>query len=84
MAQTKFPTPPDLTTQLFQADDTLTRANLYAQADLWYNTLEIVLAAPEEPTLRELKMSLLKQIATTPETAMREQATVELTNSAIH
>jgi hypothetical protein len=84
LAQTKFPTPPDLTTQLSQADDTLTRANLYAQADLWYNTLEIVLAAPDQPSLRELKMSLLEQIATTAETAVREQAIVELTNSAIH
>lgn len=75
--------PPDLETKLSQTNDLLSRATLYAQADLWHDTLKIVLAAPDEPRLRQLKTSLLEQVVAGAETAVREQAKVELINSAI-
>ncbi len=85
MAATKVVSvPPDLKTKLSQSNDTFSRATLYAQADLWHDTLGIVLAAGNEPRLREIKMSLLEQVAARAETAVREQEKVALTNSAIH
>jgi hypothetical protein len=76
--------PTDLKTKLSQANDTLNKATLYAQANLWYDTWGIVLAAPDEPRLRDVKFSLIEQVATGAETAVKEQAKLELTNSAIH
>jgi hypothetical protein len=76
--------PPDLETTLSKTNNILSRATLYAQADWWYDTLKIVLAAPDEPRLRQLKTSLLEQVVTGVETTVREQAETELTNSAIH
>ncbi len=85
MAATKVvPVPPDLKTKLSQTNDPLSRATLYEKADLWYDTLGIILAAPDELRLRELKKSLLEQVTAGAEIAVREQAKVELTNSTIH
>ncbi len=79
-------THPDLKKQLSQSNDVLTKANLYNQADLWYNTLEITFRSKDQPTLRELKKSLLKRVATETGTGteLREQAKLALINSAIH
>lgn len=74
----------DLEKQLSQSNDVLTKANLYNQADLWYNTLEIALTSKDEPKLRELNMFLLEQVANGSETGLEEQIKVELTKSAIH
>lgn len=76
--------PPDLRTQLSNTNDKFNRAALYAKADLWYDTLGLVLTAGEEPRMRELKFSLLEEVAAGEETAMREQQRVELRESAIH
>jgi hypothetical protein len=46
--------------------------------------LGIVLAAKDESSLRELKSSLLKQVAIGAENTEAEQKKLELTNSAIH
>ncbi|MEH2461569.1 DUF928 domain-containing protein [Nostoc sp.] len=75
---------PDLEKQLSQSNDVLTKANLYNQADLWYNTLKIALISKDQPKLRELKISLLEQVANGSETGLKEQIQVELTKSAIH
>ncbi|MDF5737413.1 MAG: DUF928 domain-containing protein [Nostoc sp.] len=75
---------PDLEKQLSQSNDVLTKANLYNQADLWYNTLEIALISKDEPKLRELNMSLLEQVANGSEIELKKQIQVELTKSAIH
>lgn len=65
------PVSPDLQTKLSQTNDTFSKATLYTQADLWYDTLGIVLAAPDEPRLREQKLSLLEQVAAGVETAAK-------------
>lgn len=78
------PVPSDLNAKLSQTNDPFSKATLYAQAELWYNALGIVLAAKDEPRLREIKMSLIEQVATGAETAVKEQAEAELTTSAIH
>ncbi|MEH2371603.1 DUF928 domain-containing protein [Nostoc sp.] len=75
---------PDLQKQLSQSNDVLTKANLYNQADLWYNSLEIALISKDQPRLRELKISLLEKVANGSETGLKEQIQVELTKSAIH
>ncbi|MBN3873590.1 DUF928 domain-containing protein [Nostoc sp. JL33] len=75
---------PDLEKQLSQSNDILIKANLYNQADLWYNTLEIALTSKDQPKLRELKISLLEQIANEFETGLKEEIKVELTKSTIH
>ncbi|MHC5774990.1 DUF928 domain-containing protein [Nostoc sp.] len=75
---------PDLQKQLSQSNDVLTKANLYNQANLWYNTLEIALTSKDQPKLRELKISLLEQVANGSKTGLKEQIQVELTKSAIH
>ncbi|MEH2296417.1 MAG: DUF928 domain-containing protein [Nostoc sp.] len=75
---------PDLEKQLSQSNDVLTKANLLNQADLWYNTLKIALISKDQPDLRELKISLLEQVANGSETGLKEQIQVELTKSAIH
>ncbi|WP_375505933.1 DUF928 domain-containing protein [uncultured Nostoc sp.] len=75
---------PDLEKQLSQSNDVLAKANLYNQADLWYNTLEIALTSKDEPKLRELNMFLLEQVANGSETGQKEQIQVELTKSPIH
>ena len=78
------PVPPDLKTKLSQTNDPFSKAVLYVQADMWYNALGIVLAAKNEPSLRELKSSLLEQVVTGIETTGAEPEKVELANSAIH
>ncbi|HEY9675424.1 MAG TPA: DUF928 domain-containing protein [Waterburya sp.] len=78
------PVPPDLNTKLSQTNDLFSKATLYAQGDLWYNALGIVLAAKDEPRMREIKMSLIEQVAAGAETAVKDKAKAELTNSAIH
>ena len=78
------PVPPDLNTKLSQTNDPFSKATLYAQADLWYNALGIVLAAKDEPRLRELKSSLLEQVAIGVKTTVAGQEKVALTTSAIH
>lgn len=65
-------------------NDTLSKATLSAQAGLWYNTLEVVLAAPNEPRLKAVKSALLKQVANGAEIAMKEQENLALSNSAVH
>ncbi|WP_267255872.1 DUF928 domain-containing protein [Nostoc sphaeroides] len=76
--------PPDLKKQLSQSNNILTKAHLYNQADLWYNTLEIAFKSKDEPTLRELRKSLLERVANGTETELREQTKVTLINSQIH
>lgn len=78
------PVPLSLKTKLSQTHDTLSKATLYAQADLWYDSLKVVLAAPNEPKLEEVKSTLLKQVATIPETAMQEREKLKLVSSAVH
>ena len=78
------PVPPDLKTKLSNTNDALSKATLYAQTDLWYDALGIVLAAKDEPSLRELKSSLLEQVAVGAETTGAVQEKVELRNTAIH
>ncbi|MEH2421519.1 MAG: DUF928 domain-containing protein [Nostoc sp.] len=75
---------PDLNKRLSQTNNVLNKAILYNQADLWYNTLGIALISKDEPKLRELKISLLEQVANGSETGLEEQIKVELTKSAIH
>ncbi|MBN4006254.1 DUF928 domain-containing protein [Nostoc sp. LPT] len=76
--------PPDLKKQLSQSNDVLTMAHLYNQADLWYKTLEIAFESKDEPTLRELRKSLIERVANGTETELREQTKVALINSKIH
>lgn len=76
--------PPDLQKLLSQRPNVLTKANIYNQADLWYNTLEIALTSKDEPTLTQLRTSLLEKVATETKTEVREQTKLALTNSAIH
>lgn len=78
------PVQANLSKQLSQTNNVLNKAILYNQANLWYNTLEIALTSKDEPRLRELKMSLLEQVANASETGLKEQIKVELTKSAIH
>ncbi|MCC5616813.1 DUF928 domain-containing protein [Nostoc sp. CHAB 5836] len=76
--------PPDLKKQLSQSNNILTKAHLYNQADLWYNTLEIAFKSKDEPTLRELRKSLLKRVANGTVMELREQTKLTLINSQIH
>lgn len=78
------PVPPELKTKLPHTHDKFGRATLYSQANLWYDVLGTVLAAADEPRLRALKFSLLEQVAAGAETAVKEQAKIQLKNSAIH
>jgi hypothetical protein len=78
------PIQPNLDKQLSQTNNVLNKAILYNKANLWYNTLEIALTSKEESKLRELKISLLEQVANGSETELKEQIKVELTKSAIH
>ncbi|MBH8565238.1 DUF928 domain-containing protein [Nostoc sp. CENA67] len=75
---------PDLEKQLSQSNDILTKVNLYKKADLWYETLELALISKNEPSLQELRKSLLEQIATGTKIEQTEQITAALTNSKIH
>jgi Domain of Unknown Function (DUF928) len=77
-------TPPHLIKQISQSNDVLIKANLYNQADLWYDTLKIALISKDEPTIRELKKSLLEQVATGTKPELREQTKAVLTNSKIY
>jgi len=75
---------PELRTELSNTNDKFNKAALYAKADLWYDTLRLVLTAGEAPRMRELKSSLLEKVAAGEETAVREQERVKLAESAIH
>ncbi|MDZ8184925.1 MAG: DUF928 domain-containing protein [Nostoc sp. ChiSLP02] len=77
-------TPAILKNQLSQNNDVLTRANLYHQADLWYNTLEIALTSKDDRNLKELRKSLLEEVVTETKAQSQEQTTVALTNSKIY
>ncbi|MBD2536278.1 DUF928 domain-containing protein [Nostoc flagelliforme FACHB-838] len=77
-------TPPEVKNQLSQSNDVLKVANLYKKADLWYKTVEIALSSNNEPTLKELRKSILEQVATGTQTELREQTKAALTNSTIH
>ncbi|WP_341530454.1 DUF928 domain-containing protein [Nostoc sp. UHCC 0302] len=83
-AMKAVPVPANLKKQLSRSNDVLTKANLYNEADLWYNTLEIALTSEDKPTLIELRKSLLEQVATGTKTELREQTKAALTNSKIH
>lgn len=76
--------PPQLKTEISRSSDKFNQATLYSKADLWYDTLELVLTSEEDPRMRKLKFSLLEEVATGEETALREQENVELRRSAIH
>ncbi|HEY9726252.1 MAG TPA: DUF928 domain-containing protein [Chroococcales cyanobacterium] len=78
------PVPPELKTKLPQTHDKLGRATLYSQANLWYDILGTVLASADESRLTDMKFSLLEQVAAGAETAVKEQAKVELKNSAVY
>ncbi len=81
------PVPPDLQTKLSQTNDTFSKATLYAQADLWYDALGIVLAGSDEPRLREQKFSFLEQVVAgvkLDDEKDREGLRTELKASAIH
>ncbi len=76
--------PPELTTELSKTQDKFNKANLYAKADLWYDTLGLTLTDEEYPRMRELKFSLLDKVVATEETALREQESAKLRESTIH
>lgn len=55
---------PALKTQLDHTQDPLAQANLFAQADLWYDALETTLEPTSQQTqLQRLRRSLLQQVA---------------------
>ncbi len=54
---------PDLRVRLSSTPDRVSRANLLADSNLWYDALSIVLTAGQEPRLSDLKQSLLRQVA---------------------
>ena len=76
--------PPDLKTQLsyIHEQDRFNKAALYAKAGLWYDTLGIALTAGNDPKLKELKFSLLQQLAAA--STDREEVGVRLTESAVY
>ncbi|MGI0489396.1 DUF928 domain-containing protein [Pantanalinema rosaneae CENA516] len=56
---------PALKTQLDHAQDPLAQANLFAQADLWYDALETILDPMSQQTqLQRLRLALLDRVAT--------------------
>lgn len=70
---------PALKTQLDHAQDPLAQANLFAQADLWYDALETTLGSMSHQTqLQHLRLSLLRQVSTN---TVEQQL---LQNSTIH
>jgi hypothetical protein len=56
---------PTVTTQLNTTSDVVTRANIYAQAGLWYDALAEVATQPNDPQATELTIKLLSQLAAT-------------------
>ncbi|MBR8839466.1 MAG: DUF928 domain-containing protein [Stigonema ocellatum SAG 48.90 = DSM 106950] len=76
--------PTKLATELSKTQDKFNKANLYAQADLWYDTLGLVLTDEEYPRMRELKFSVLDKVVATEETALREVESAKLRESKIH
>ena len=78
------PMPPDLKTQLshIHEQDRFNKADLYAKAGLWYDTLGIALTPGNDPKLKELKFSLLQQLAAA--STDREGVGVRLTESSIY
>lgn len=77
--------PPDLKTALSQTNDKFNKAALYAKAHSWYDALGMVLTAWDEPRMRELKFSLLEEVAAgEEEKAVREKERVELTKSQVN
>lgn len=57
---------PTLKTQLNNnSSDRLTRANIYAQAGLWYDALAEVATMPQDPQAQDLTVKLISQLAQT-------------------
>jgi hypothetical protein len=56
---------PTVTTQLNITRDLITRANIYAQAGLWYDALAKVATQPNDPQAKELTIKLISQLAAT-------------------
>lgn len=58
---------PQLKSQLQQQHDRAKQAQLYAQANLWYDSLSMVFSPPNQPTdLKDLQLSLLNKVAMNP------------------
>jgi Domain of Unknown Function (DUF928) len=59
------PTDTTLTTQLNNSSDRLTRADIYAQAALWYDALAEVATMHNDPQAQDLTLKLISQLAAT-------------------
>lgn len=58
---------PQLKSQLQQQRDRMKQAQLYAQANLWYDSLSVAFSPLNNPTeLKNLQLSLLDKVATNP------------------
>jgi hypothetical protein len=56
---------PTLKTQLNNSSDYLTKADIYAQAGLWYDALAEVATMPNDPQAQDLTLKLISQLAQT-------------------
>ena len=55
---------PAIASQIDQAENSATKANIYAQSALWYDALAEVVTLPEDPQAKDAAINLIEQLAT--------------------